>query len=301
MKYILFTISIFCITGFFTAQSTLNTQHIIELGKYYSEYMLSQEPSEEFNAKFATDFENDLQQATAFIKETVTKKNEILTDKFLKVPDSTTLKIIYIIGKLHQNPHLKSPKDPVKLVDSLKIAQIPMQELLDQYYQIIFASVGNKNLPFNLSKIDFNLNTYGLENDQYRGIFYLTCMEMCGNQIFGYMNIVNPPNTKKALSYIKKYPKFNGEPYYKYKNFEFDDFQMEILNDQGEESYKSYFITKLYSTLLSHLVCLKKENKSDKDINDLLLNSILNEESFYEFTVQKDLLESIRDGKEPKK
>lgn len=301
MKNILFTLSLLSSTLIASAQSTLNTQHIIELGKYYSEYMLSQEPSEEMNEKFGTDFEENLQQATAFIKETATKKNELLTDKFLKVPDSTTLKVIYIIDALHQNPHLKSPKDPVELVDSLKMAQIPMQYLIDEYYQTIFTSIGNKNLPFNLSKIDFDLNAYGLENDQYKGIFYLRCMEMCGKQIFGFMNIANPPDTKKALSYIKKYPKFNGQEYYKYKNFGFDDFQMEIINDKGEESYKSYFITKLYSTLLSHLVCLKKGHKSDKDINDLLLNSILNEESLYGYTIQKDLLESIRDGKDPKK
>lgn len=293
MKKFFFTLLISYISTLSIAQSTLNTKHIIELGKYYSEYMLSQEPSEEFNEKFGTDFEENLQQATAFIKETATKKNELLTDKFLKVPDSTTLKVIYIIDALHQNPHLKSPKDPVELVDSLKMAQIPMQYLIDEYYQTIFTSIGNKNLPFNLSKIDFDLNAYGLKNEQYKGIFYLRCMEMCGKQIFGYMNIVDPPNTKKALSYIKKYPKFNGVVYYKYTNLGFDDFQMEILNDKGEESYKSYFITSLYSTLLSHLVCLKKENKSDKEIDDLLFNSILSDESLYKYTAQKDLLEAI--------
>jgi hypothetical protein len=118
-------------------------------------------------------------------------------------------------------------------------------------------------------------------------------MSFCGSTIWGYMNVVKPPNTKKALDYIKMFPKINGRPYYQYNDFYFTDFNMILVEDIGMQSYKSYYLDKFYETLLSHLICLNKEAGSEKEKEDLLLGSILKERGLYKYTKYKETLEDI--------
>ena len=68
---------------------------------------------------------------------------------------------------------------------------------------------------------------------------------------------------------------------------------MVIIKDRGKESYKSYYLNKYYETLLEHLLCLKKEGGSDKEIEDLLLGSILRKRSLYDYTQYKEMLEEL--------
>jgi len=158
---------------------------------------------------------------------------------------------------------------------------------------MLFSGVGNKNKPFNLSKVDIKPGTLNLKDDTEKGMLFLKCIHLCGTMIWGYMNIVKPPNTNEAYSYIKRYPKFNGRPYYQYTDFYFADFKMEIIKDKGPQSFKAYYLNKYYETLLSHLICLNKEGRSEKEKNDLLLGSILKEKNLYQFTEYKETLESI--------
>lgn len=266
---------------------------IIELGKYYTNYMFMSEPPKSAQKELDSGFDKELKKSIDFIKEAAKSKNKLLTNEFLELPDSFTLKVIYIIDALHQNPHKVTVLDPKDLVDSLLSTEVPSYELIDEYYSTLFTAVGNKNKPFNLSKVDFNLKEYGLDSDRAKGIFYLRCMDLCGSEIFGYMNIVNPPNTKKALDYIDKFPKFNGLEYFRYTDLYFKDFEMEIINDKGMQSYKDYYIDKLYSTLLNHLICLDKESKAKEKITELLLGSILKDSSLYKHTTHKETLERI--------
>lgn len=49
-----------------------------------------------------------------------------------------------------------------RIIDSLMNNPVARYELVNSYYEILFASVGNKNKPFNLSNFDFNLQEYSL-------------------------------------------------------------------------------------------------------------------------------------------
>ena len=274
------------------AQDSLNTQHIIALSKYYSSFMFANDASKELVKKLGIDYDENLSNSISFVKEVTKSKNKILSDKFLRLPDTSTLKVIFIIDALNQNPHLKNPKDPIILVDSLKNVQIPIHLLTDQYYQTIFTSVGNKNKPFNLSKVNFDMSELGLTTDRQKAIFYLRCMNMCRSQIFGFMNIVNPPNTEKALSYIDKFPQFNGLHYYQFTDLQFDDFQMEIYNDMGLQSYKSHFINELFKVLLNNAICLKDE-KGQEDLQNFLISSELKNDLLWKYTELEEVLKSI--------
>jgi hypothetical protein len=283
----LLVLAIFCSYG----QSS--SEDIIELGRYYSNFMFMNDAPKSTQKSLGKSYDEDLSLSVRFVKEATKTKNKILTDKFLELPDTTTLRVLYIVDALHQNPHLKNPLEPKDLVDSLWAKSIPYHELVDEYYSLVFTSVGNKNKPFNMSKVNFDLEAYGLNSPILKGIFYLRCMNVCGKEIFGYMNIVRPPNTEKALSYIENFPKFNDLLYYQFTDLTFKDFEMEIFNDKGQESYKDHFMNELYSTLVNHLICLTSEGRSEEEVRGLLLGSILKDSMYYKHTEYKDFLESI--------
>jgi len=291
MKKIISLIVIFLSLSAYS-QDTLNKNHIIELGKHYSRFMFANDASKELIKKLGKEYNDYLSTSLLFVKEVTKSKNKILSDKFLKLPDTNTLRVIFIIDALHQNPHLENPLDPSQIVDSLVDKKIPYHLLIDQYYQTIFTSVGNKNKPFDMSKVNFKMDEYGLNNDRQKTMFYLRCMDACGSQIYGFMNIVNPPNTEKALDYIEKFPQFDGLKYYQYTDLHFGDFQLEIFNDKGLQSYKSHFINELFKTLLNHAVCLNKEGDK-QDVQDFFISSPLKDETLWKYTELQEVLKSI--------
>jgi hypothetical protein len=270
-----------------------NNEKLIELGKTYKDFMFRNEPSKDVFKDIKEGVPENLKTATDFIIQTITTKNKLLTQKFLSRPDDQTLKQIFIIRAVNLNLREENQVDNNKLIDSLTIEKIPTYELVDNYYGMLFTAVGNKNQPFDFSKIDFKLKDYNFKDETEKGIFFLRCMRDCNSVIWGYMNVVKPPNTQKAYDNIKKYPKFNGRPYYQYTDFYFTDFEMNIVKDEGKQSYKSYYLDKYFETLLFHLICLNKEGGTEKEQNDLLLGSILKERNLYKYTKYKDTLEDI--------
>ncbi|MDR0811676.1 MAG: hypothetical protein LBN23_05330 [Paludibacter sp.] len=292
MKKMTLIILGFCLTISSFGQTTDN-QKIIELAKAYKDFMFINELTKDVLKDIKKDVPENLTGATEFIIQTITTKNKLLTQLFLTLPDEQTLKQIYVIRAVNANLREENPIDNNKLVDSLIIKPILKYELVNNYYKMLFTAVGNKNKPFNLSKIDFKMKEYNLQDDTEKGILFFQCMTLCGTNIWGYMNIVKPQNTAKAYEYIKRYPKFNGQPYYQYSDFYFADFEMNIVKDKGIESYKSYYLNKYYETLLYHLICLNKEGGSEKEKNKLLLGSILKDKTLYKYTKYKDTLEKI--------
>ena len=276
-----------------TFGQTNNNMKLVELGKTYKDFMFRNEPNKELFKDIKADVPDNLKTSTDFIVQTITTKNKLLTQQFLSRPDDQTLKQIFIIRAINLNLREENQIDNNKLIDSLTSANIPTYELVDNYYGMLFTAVGNKNQPFDFSKVDFKLKDYKFKDDTEKGIFFLRCMRDCNSVIWGYMNVVKPPNTEKAYYNIKKYPKFNGQTYYQYTDFYFTYFEMNIIKDKGIQSYKSYYLDKYYETLLFHLICLNKENGSEKEKNDLLLGSILKNNNLYKYTKYKNDLEEI--------
>ena len=294
MRYITLTILGLCLTTLSWGQSN-NNQKLIELGKAYKDFMFRNEPPKDFVKDLKSNLPEDLKVATDFIVQTITTNNKLLTQKFLERPTNQVLKQIYIIRAIGNNLREENSIDNKYLVDSLISQDIPVYELVDCYYGMLFTANGNKNQPFDFSKIDFKIKNYNFKDDTEKGIFFLRCMRDCGTAIWGYINIAKPMNTKKALEFIEKFPKFNGQPYYQYTDFYFPDFEMVVVKDKGLQSYKSYYINKYYETLLSHLLCLNKENRTEKEKNDLILGSILRVKNLYKYNSdkQRELLESL--------
>lgn len=287
-----FTLFLFIlIQAWFVLGQSSENQKLIELAKAYNNFMFMNKPPKEIIVKLAKIDNPDLEVASNFILECIKTNNKILTQPFLTRPEDKYLKQIYIIRAVSLNLTEENAIDNNKLIDSLLLKQIPIYECLDNYYEMVVMASGNKNKPFNLSKVNIKIDEYNLKDDTEKAILFFQVMSLCGTNIWGFMNIPKPANTKKAYEYIKKFPKINGMPYYQYSDFYFTDFEMIIIKDKGVQSYKNYYLDKYFETLLNHLKVLQQENRSEKEINDLMLGSILKERKLYKYTKYKTILE----------
>lgn len=279
--------------SFYARAQKAENAYLLQLTKAYKNFMFRNEAPVGFAKELESAAPKSLKPAAAFIVQCITAHNDILNPQFLTLPEKKTLTNVYILMSVYQNVSEGFDIDTDKFMDSLRKADIPKNELTDTYYSMLFTAVGNKNRPFDLSSYDFKLSEYKL-TDTEKGIFFLQCMKLCGAQIWGYMNIVKPANTKKAYDFIQKFPKFNGMPYFQFTDFNFPDFNIIIgTEDDAPQSYKSYYIDKYYDLLLSHLTCLNKENAGEKAVDDLLLGSVLRETAYYKYTKNKSTLEEL--------
>jgi hypothetical protein len=268
------------------------TDGLIELGKVYKQFMFRNNPPEAVIASLEKYDNTELSFAAKFIKETIKSNSNILSDEFLKRPGDIDLKFIYIVRQVNLNAIKEKPKDNSELVNDLLEKEVATPELVDNYYSLLFTAYGNKVRPYDLSKVDFQLNNYGLKDETEKGIFFLVSMRLNGLMIFGYMNIVKPPNYEKAFELISKFPMYNGSPYFQFTDLNFPDFKIKIESEGKPESYKGYYINKYYETLLSHLYCLRNKGEKEK-IYDLVLGSILREEIYFKYSKKEKEIKQL--------
>lgn len=151
MNKITLTLLGICLTTLSFGQTTENDK-LIELGKAYKDFMFRNEPPKDFVKDLQTNIPENLKVATNFIAQTITTDNDLLKQPYLSLPDNQSLKFVYIIRSVNHNIRQENQIDNNKLIDSLKKADIPKNELVDGYYSMLFASVGNKIKPFRLFK-----------------------------------------------------------------------------------------------------------------------------------------------------
>lgn len=268
-------------------------QKLTDLGKAYKNYLFRAEPSKGELEELLKDVPPELAAAADFSGQTLIAKHALLTPKYLTLPETVTLTQIYIIRHISFNLNRDPSADQLTLIDSLSRKNLSRNDLVDNYYAMLFTAVGNKKDNFDLSKVDFQLNDYNLQNDTEKGIFFLQCLNSCGKEIWGYMNSNRSPNTQKANALLKKFPKFNGQKYYHYVNFHFPDFTLVIIPGQAPQSYKKYYLGQYYEVLLSNMVCLQMEKGKEAEKEDLLVNSILSSRHFYQYTKHEETLDKI--------
>lgn len=266
---------------------------VIELAKIYRNFHFRNDPSMEVAARLQAITDPQLAAAKKVVAELIKPNNQIASRAYLTKPDSATLKNLYIVRALNWSMYEAEPQEPALIIDSLQKEQTGYYELLACYYSMIFTSVGNKNRPFDMSEVNFTPGEYNLQNDTEKGIFFLESMNLFGTLIWGYMNIPQPPNYKLALEYINKYPTYNGQPYYQYLDLNFQDFKLTTDKRKPKESFKKYYLNKYMNTLLYHALCLAQKKKDEEKRRDVLLRSILPNESYWSYSEHPELLQSL--------
>jgi hypothetical protein len=259
---------------------------LIELAKIYRKFHFSKDvPNDVFN-QLESIKSTELLKSKNFISELIKSNNSITTKEYLTKPDTLTLKNLYIIRTINWNMHEADPKDNYSIIESVLKEDVNYHELLSCYYGMIFTSVGNKNRPFDMSNTNFTLRDYNLTNDTEKGVFFLQSMKTFGSLIWGYINVPNPPNYKKALEFIDRYPKYDGQAYYQYLDLNFEDFKLTTDKRKPKESFKKYYLNKYLETLFYHTLCLaQKNNKRYREKKlDVILGSIMKNESYWKYS-----------------
>lgn len=269
------------------------SDEMIKLSKIYRNFHFSNDPPKDAFDQLNAITNAELHHAKEFIGELIRTNNNIATTPYLTRPDSLTLKHLFTIRSINFNLHEADPIDNFYLIDSLNTYPASTYEQLSCYYKMLFTAIGNKNRPLNMSSVNFDLNSYGLKDDTEKGIFFLAGMETFGAMIWGYMNIPKPPKYKEALATIQNYPTFNGQPYYQFQDLNFPDFNITTDKRRSKESFKKYHINKYLNTLLYHTVCLGQKKKLKKEQQDVMLGSIMRNESYYKYSENPDIFRSI--------
>lgn len=201
----------------------------------------------------------------------------------MQKPDSSTLKDIFIIQSVRYNKFLDQPIVDSVLIDSLVNANLNYNELVTSYYHNLFDDVLSKNRPMSLTTTNFDLSTYNLENDTEKAIFVLALFESCNTFIWGYMNIVRPPNYKAAHEIINQFSTINSKAYFEYTNFDFEDFNVTLETGKPKVSFKDHYISKFYSTLYYHYLCLDQKKKFKPMQEQLVSSSILTKKKYWKY------------------
>jgi hypothetical protein len=286
-------LSLLLLTFSIVSFSQVKNKELISLAKTYRSYHFSNTPSQKVFDELNTIGSDQLKTSAKFISELIRSNNQIATKKYLTKPDTNTLKNLFIIRSINWNLHEADPVDNNELIDSLSNDEVNDLELLACYYGMVFTSVGNKNRPLNMSQINLDINDYNLESDEEKGVFFLKSMNTFGTYIWGYMNVVKPPNYKKALEVINNYPKYNGEPYYQFLDLNFRDFNLTIDKREPKKSFKEYFINKYLNTLLYHSMCLSQKKKHKEEKEKVMLGSIMKNDSYYKYSETPEVFEKI--------
>ena len=264
---------------------------MVELGRFYRYNGFEHESAEKIRRHLKPLRTPELNATTDFVAQLVKKNNRLLHKKYLQLPNDETLVYVFIMRKVAYNLWKKEPINNITLVEELLRQKIEQRVLISNYYNLLFAAVGNKNRSLDLSKIDFNLSAYNLKTTTQKSIFFLQCMDFASRSIRHRMMNKRTANYENACTVIEKYPTFNGKPYYHYADFALPDFA--IMRSQRILSFKNFYMANYYHLLLIHLQCLEKTKADKQEITNLLAHSILKDKELQAYNNYEGYLKKV--------
>jgi hypothetical protein len=233
-----------------------------------------------------------------FLFETLKSQNNILTDEFLILPDSSTLKTLYIVRSVAWNQGPDHYLKDYLLVDSLFKTTVSHEELVSCYYNMLFFSTINKRTPFYLSKYNFIPENYNLKTSREKAIFFL-------ESVSNFFLLIDPEKIKnsgvernEANNILSQFPNYNGLPYYRFTEFDFETFSYAVNPEGTNFDYKLFYLYNYFSLLNIHVDLLGSNNKTDLEWKNIIEFSILNSPKYQSFNnpdaVQRALIEENR-------
>ncbi|MCX2745449.1 hypothetical protein OO013_16335 [Mangrovivirga sp. M17] len=285
MKQI-FSILLFTITFISNGQDdNPDFDNLVKLGEIYSgNVMASGDDFKKAVEELRTPGLNHIIDALIAVGEADKK---LLTKEFLSKPSEQELKYWYVIREIHYNNQKENsnPRPNAEVAREILEKEIDSRWLLINYYYRIHSGIAKMFNNKNLSKNNFNLEEYGLENDTEKAIFFFSISNSLTER-FRVLNMMK--NYDKLLQFESKLPSFNGKAYYEYISFDFEDF--DYIGYDKTESYKKQHLGKFYLVLNSHLSALAEKDKTDA-LSHLYFNSILFKPDYFKYSgdLEKDL------------
>lgn len=196
---------------------------------------------------------------------------KLLTKEFLSKPSEQELKYWYVLREIHYNnqPENSKPRPSEEVAEETLEKEIDRRWLLDNYYYRIRGGIAKMFNDKDLSKYNINLDGYGLDNETEKAILFFAISNSL-TQRFQVLQVMK--NYDKLLEFADKLPTFNGNPYYEYLSFDFEDF--EWIGYDKTESYKDRHLGSLFSALNGHFSALAEKEEID-EMRNLYFSSIL--------------------------
>lgn len=214
----------------------------------------------------------------------------LLTPKYLSKPSAEALQLWYVVDAVQS-----SRNDSLNTKTDEQIAKAALAEKVDErllvhnYYRKLNGGIAFLSNEADMSATNIDINKLGLKNDTEKGIFFLNMADALITR-FRVLNQMKNPD--KLMEFAAKLPKFNGEPYYKFTAFGYDDF--EYTNDNGTSTYNTVFAGSYYDALISHFMAAA--DKEDIDLaKDIYFGSILTKPEFFKFSSAADMLQTVYD------
>lgn len=213
----------------------------------------------------------------------------VLAPEYLTLPEREALEIIFAVDSVHQVS--RSGAEPLEVAQAALAAKHDLHQLAHIYYGMLFAFVGNKVRPFDLSGYDFDPLAYTGGDTELAAIFYLEAMRMSQKHIWGLLNIAKPPNFAGAADMIAGFPRFNGEPYYAFTAVDPGDFSAYMGG--AYQPYRPYYVNELYKTLLYHLRVVMETGGRREAVVDLVSRSIISRPAYHQYFEAPDALATL--------
>jgi len=249
--------TIILLTLTFSCFSQVKESELLLLAEAYHKYHHTNNIDNAIFEKIDKISSRELREEKEFIAELIKPNNDILNNKFLTKPDLSTLENIFIIRALNYNMFKDNPIKYKKVIKKVKSDQTSYPEMLSAYYSMVFGILINKHEDLDLNGVNFDLDELNLSTKQEKAIFFLTSIERFLSDSWGFMNIPEQTDYQSTLETIKRYPKYYGEEYYKFNDFDFVDFEITVDIRKPKVSYKDYYLKKYFESLSYHIESLE--------------------------------------------
>jgi hypothetical protein len=214
---------------------------------------------------------------------------KLLTPKYMARPANDELQLWYTIDRLryHKNVDTLDTRTNEQVLKAALAEKADEREMLDDYYRMLEGGIGFLFNEANLSDVNLEIDKLGFKNDTEKAIFFLN---VTSGLIMRFRVLNQMQNPDKLMEYAAKLPKFNGEPYYKFKGFGFEDF--EHANDVEKSTYKTMQMEGYYSALASHFMAAS-EKQDIALAKDIYFSSILYTPEFFKYSGMADMLQEV--------
>nr|WP_319401687.1 hypothetical protein [uncultured Carboxylicivirga sp.] len=276
------------VTGFSQIQlEQADLDKLVGLGEYYSKnVMLSSENAVNELEEFRTDKLNNIID----VMQVMAKGSmDIIDEKYLTKPNDSDLILWYVIREIHYNLTDKEnqPKPSMEIAKKVLADSIDKRWLIDNYYFRIQGTIAKLFNTVDFSKIDFNLNSYGLETDFEKSALYFNLLNAFTTR-FKVLQFMK--NNKKIIEFADKMPTFNGKAYYEYTDFDYEDFQW--IGHKDIEMYKARHLSNLYAALTAHMNASAAENESNLT-NKIYWSSIMSKPDYFKYSGNESDLKKL--------
>lgn len=217
----------------------------------------------------------------------------IIESRFLSRPGDDELMMWYVMREIHYNrtSETKTNRTSAEVARAVLSKKIDSRWLLDNYYYRIHGGIALLFNTTDLSKDNFDLETLGFKNPTEKAIFFLNMIDALVGGRFRVLSAMK--NHQKILEFANRLPKFNGKEYYRYNDFDYDDFDW--IGYQKTESYNHRHMGMFFSVLLTHANAVT-ELINKKVGQEIFFDSILHEPRYFKFSDAPEQLQKISDS-----